>query len=75
MSLSFVNEKNAHDKIQLLIYNLFNLLWSALMQESLYLIIKKLRSNRELKMLSLLCMVWEAYSLSASENLIQKRVS
>lgn len=70
--LIIIKKKNYHNKVYLLIYNLFNLLWSVLVQEDLYTIMKKIKSNKELKILSLLWLLWEAYSLSVSENLIRK---
>lgn len=53
MALSFLLKKYDQSIIQLLIYNLFDQLWSAFMHETLYVTIKILRSNRELKMLFL----------------------
>lgn len=53
MALSFLLKKYDQSKIQLLIYNLFDQLWSAFTHETLYVTIKILRSNRELKMLFL----------------------
>lgn len=48
MVLSFANEKMITIKSSFL-FIMFDLFCSALMQENLYLIIKKLRTNRELK--------------------------